>query len=433
MQLKTKYILFVTLVHLIMQVLLYFLFAKNKLVLIILEVFAIFSVVLAWNLYRQLIQPLKMLMQGTETIKDKDFNVKFRPTGNYEMDRLIDVFNNMMDELRSERTKQEQQHYFLDKLIYTSPVGIIILDYDNNIQQINKKAAQFLGMNPSQPLPAVLNETSHLMLDQAGSLRSGETTIVKLDGVNTYKMQKSHFVDRGSSRHFIMIEELTTEMLAAEKKVYDKVIRMMAHEVNNTIGPVNSIMQSALKMETLWEGHDFGTLKDALQVAIDRNRNLSFFMRNFAELVKLPAPNKQQFDLHKLIHSVMIFMGSRAEGKGVEFKLQLAEGPFFISADEQQIEHALINIIKNAIEAIDDTGYVVVITEPALKRLVIADTGRGIVAAQAANLFSPFFSTKRDGQGIGLTLVREIFLNHGYEFSLKTVVKGRTEFSITLD
>ena len=256
--------------------------------------------------------------------------------------------------------------------------------------------------------------------------------VFKLDGISTYKLQKSHFIDRGFSRHFVMIEDLTAEILAAEKNVYGKVIRMMAHEVNNTIGPVNSIMQSALKTDALWNSQQFDNLKEALQVAMDRNHNLNQFMRNFAELVKLPAANKRPVDLHQLINSVAKLMQVTATEKGAEFQFDLSAENFTIMVDEQQMEQALINIVKNAIEAIEINGFVKFTTTPGKKRLVISDTGKGVTDAEAPGLFSPFFSTKKDGQGIGLTLVREILINHGFEFSLKTVVAGQTEFTIYL-
>src|SRR6185437_9832985 len=166
-------------------------------------------------------------------------------------------------------------HFFLEKLILTSPTGIIILDYDNNVQQVNPKALQILGIEADLVTGYSIDQLPHPILNQIKNLQSGETIVIKPDGINTYKLQESHFIDRGFSRHFIMIEDLTAEILAAEKNVYGKVIRMMAHEVNNTIGPVNSILQSALKTGKLWEGHQFNNLKDALQVAIDRNQNLN--------------------------------------------------------------------------------------------------------------------------------------------------------------
>jgi len=372
-------------------------------------------------------------MQGAEAIKDRDFNVKFLSTGKYEMDKLIGVYNQMMDELRAERTRQEQQHFFLEKLIFTSPTGIIILDYDDNVQEINPKALQVLGVKAEEVLKYPVDKLTHPLLRQIKHLRSGEAIVVKPDGVSTYKLQKSHFIDRGFSRHFVMIEDLTVEILAAEKNVYGKVIRLMAHEVNNTVGPVNSIMQSALKTNRLWENNDAKAVKDALQVAIDRNQNLNLFMRNFADLVKLPAPNRRPLDLHRLVISVNTLMQSKAGERHIEIDMQLADSPFIIQADEQQMEQAVINIVKNAIEAIGRDGSISMQTSLKNKTLVVSDTGPGIDPADAANLFSPFFSTKKDGQGIGLTFVREILVNHGFDFSLKTITQKQTEFTIVFN
>jgi two-component system nitrogen regulation sensor histidine kinase NtrY len=156
-------------------------------------------------------------------------------------------------------------------------------------------------------------------------------------------------------------------------------------------------------------------------------------MRNFADLVKLPKANKRAVDLHHLVNSVSQLMGIKAKEKEVEFEFYLTKGTFNIMADEQQMEQVLINIVKNAIEANDLKGTIKFTTTPDKKSLVISDTGTGVSAEQSTNLFSPFYSTKKDGQGIGLMLVREILVNHGFEFSLKTVAERQTEFTIVFN
>jgi len=430
MKLRTKFLLFVIILHLVTLVLTWFIFDQNRVFFIASEVFVIISILIAWNLYLQLIQPLKSLMQGVDAIKDRDFNVKFIPTGKYEVDQLIEVYNHMMDELRTERTLQEQQHFFLEKLIHTSPTGIIIMDYDENIKQINPRAMQILAIDEKDLLSHSVNDLPEYFLKHIKDLRTGETKTIKLGGATTYKLQRANFIDRGFSRDFIMIEELTAEILAAEKNVYGKVIRMMAHEVNNTIGPVNSIIQSALKTDPLWEGHHSDSLKDAMQVALDRNQNLNLFMRNFADLVKLPEANKKRIDLNHLVISVSKLMEINASEKEVKLDLKIGTEPFYVSADEQQMEQALINIVKNGIEAVGKNGSVSFVTDKKLRQLVITDNGKGITPEQSEQLFTPFFSTKKDGQGIGLTLVREILMNHGFEFSLKTIAEQQTEFTI---
>jgi two-component system nitrogen regulation sensor histidine kinase NtrY len=428
MRLQTKYILFVAILHVVALVLSYFIFRENKVLFIVSEIFIIISIVVSWQLYTELIRPLKLLMQGTDAIKDRDFNVKFLTTGKYEMDELIHVYNQMMDELRTERTRQEQQHLFLEKLIYTSPTGILILDYDESIQQVNPKALQLLGMEEKELLGKPVGEIDHPVLQQVKLLKTGQSKTITFNGATTYKLQKSHFVDRGFPRHFVMIEELTAEILSAEKKTYGKVIRMMAHEVNNTIGPVNSILASTLQAQNHSEA-----LTHALQVAMERNNNLNSFMRNFADLVRIPLPGKKQIDLIQLVKNVTDLMRLRAGEKKVVFRHVHSSQVLMITADQQQMEQVLINIIKNAIEAITDEGEVTIITVTDSKRLIIRDTGTGISPEFEEHLFSPFYSTKKDGQGVGLTVIREILANHQFEFSLKTISPGSTEFVIEFD
>ena len=427
MKLRTKYILFIGLLELVCLALSFYLFRQNRIYFIISEIFIIITIVLAIQLYYQLLLPLKTLMSGIDALRSRDFNVKFRPTGKYEMDQLIGIYNEMIERIRIERTQQEQQHYFLEKLINTSPTGIIILDYNNKIEQINPKALQILGAKENELKGKLIEEAGNTLLQNVASLKSGASKTFSINGINTYKVQSAHFIDRGFPRNFLMIEELTTEILEAEKNVYGKVIRMMAHEVNNTIGPVNSIINSTLKanfVET--SGND---LRNALNVAIRRNNNLNSFMRNFADLVKLPHPSKKKVDLNKIINNVAGLMSHKANEKGIKLSFNIEDG-FFINADEEQIEQALINIIKNSIEAIESTGIINIDLNKKKSKLVIRDSGKGISTTDAEQLFSPFFSTKRDGQGIGLTLVREILINHGFEFSLKTIQQGQTEFTI---
>jgi PAS domain S-box len=430
MRLRTKYILFIGLLHVVTLVLSFYIFKNNRLLFIISEAFILISLVLSWQLYNQLIEPLKTLLTGIDALKNRDFNVKFRNTGMYEMDQLIEVYNKMVDHLRIERTKQEEQHFFLEKLINTSPTGIIILDHDNLIQQVNPKTVQILNIEEKELFGRTIGEIQHPLLQQAINLRSGESTTISINGIETYKIQMSHFIDRGFARNFVMIEELTAEILAAEKKVYGKVIRMMAHEVNNTIGPVNSILNSTLHKKDLWQNNADNSLPDALQVAIDRNNNLNGFMRNFADLVKLPQPSKANVELNKLVQGVSRLMEVSAREKNISLGLHLTESPMIIYADVQQMEQALINIVKNSIEAVEANGSVAFFTDAKTRKLIITDTGKGIKDIEYDQLFAPFYSTKKNGQGIGLTLVREILLNHNFTFSLKTVARGRTEFSI---
>lgn len=419
MKLKTKYILSLVMLHLVCLVMSYFIFKENKWIFMVAEVFIIVSIIISLNLYKQLVRPLTYLTQGIAAIKDKDFNVKFVSTGKNEVDELVEVYNSMIDELRAERTRQQEQHFFLEKLVQTSSTGIIILDYDGQITQINPKATEILESDPG------------LLDNQIREMKTGSSKTLRIDGLRTYKIQKSRFIDRGFERIFIMMEEVTAEIFHAEKSVYSKVIRMMAHEVNNTVGPVNSIINSALSQHSMWLNDNDSAIKNAMKVAVDRNQNLNVFMRNFADLVKLPQANRKKIDMVALLKSVSKLMYFQANEKNVVFEFDIP-GHHIVTADAEQMEQALINIVKNSIESIEGNGIVKFILEPAQRKLIISDSGKGVSEENAGQLFSPFFSTKKDGQGIGLTLVREILLNHGFEFSLKTISPGDTQFMIRL-
>ncbi|WP_316750527.1 sensor histidine kinase [Pedobacter gandavensis] len=431
MRLRTKYLLFVCILHATALFLSYFVFEKNKLYFLLAEVVILISAFISWQLYNQMIRPLNLLVQGADAIKDRDFTIKFVKSGTYEMDQLIEVYNQMIDQLRTERTLQQQQHFFLDKLIDHSPVGIIILDHDQRIQMVNPVAKKIMHSLPMEGW--LLKDITHPIIDEVRILLKERKRAVTLKGgAESYKIQVSEFIDQGFSRNFVIIQELTTELLLAEKQSYGKVIRMMAHEVNNTIGPVNSILDSALGMEK--ERKPDSSMGNALQVAIDRNYNLNIFMRNLADLVRIPEPDKKYLDLHELIFSVATLWSETRKEKNISFEFKLAQMPLIIFADQLQMEQVLINIVKNAIEAIGDKpqGVITFHTESQPKRLRVIDNGKGISKEAAPFLFSPFFSTKGDGQGIGLTLIKDVLLKHEFPFYLTDNETTGAEFSINV-
>lgn len=435
MKIRTKFLLFMVVIHSVMVGLSFYIFKDNEVVFIVSEVFVLISIFIAWQLYNDLIAPIRLLMTGIDAMRDKDFNVKFLKIGKIEMDMLIDVYNGMVDQLRHERTKQEQQHYFLEKLVQTSPTGILILDFDDNIANINPKVCDILGLEASDLIGKSIFEFDKVLLQAISTLKTGESRTISLNGIQTYKCQKSHFIDRGFPRYFVMIEELTAEILNAEKKAYGKVIRMMAHEVNNSIGSVNSILDTTIQLQ-----ENDSDIKHALEIAIQRNDHLNYFMRNFADMVRLPEPRPEKVDLNELLRNAIRLMEFKASRSGITLDAKLTEMPFLISADLHQMEQVIINIIKNAVESIEirnqknphlgNQGLITFRTAFKPKQLLIEDNGIGISPEAEQQIFSPFFTTKDNGQGIGLTLIREILVNHGFQYSLKTSEDKLTTFQI---
>ena len=422
---KTKYIVYILALHLVLILLVYKILFQDKILFIASEIFLLISIAASIRIYQNFMQPNEFVKSGIEAIKDKDFTIKFVPTGKGEVDSLIEVYNLMIDQLREERTKLNEQHFFLEKLIAASPISIIIMDFDDKIESLNAKAAERFKLDPNDFKGKTLAETHLELLTGLENMLDGESRIVKTNSIETFKVQRSHFMDKGFKRSFLMIEELTSEMYESEKRAYGKVIRMMAHEVNNTLGATDSILQTT---RSYLVSEEFFDLKEALRIASERNMRLTRFMRNFADVVRLPSPNKEHIDMSQLAKDVVVFMQSYAGENGV-FLENRSETPVYIEADAGQMEQVLVNVIKNAIQSCEEGNIVNLVFSQ--HQLMVRNNGKPISQLESGQLFNPFYSSKPDGQGIGLTLSREILLNHGFHFSLKTNQDGWTEFVIS--
>lgn len=424
MRLRIKYFLYLGLLHLVLLALTLIYLRGNPLLFLLAELGIIISLVVAWHIYRSFIVPVQLMTAGAESLKEKDFSIQFKPVGQREMDALIVVYNRMIEQLRLERTYQTEQHFLLEKLIMASPAGILLLDIDGYIYSMNKAAERILGVKELnlkgkslQELPAPFSqELETMLIDAPKSMQVG--------GNRFYRATKSQFIDRGFGRQFILLEELTREILRAEKGAYDKVIRMMSHEVNNSIGAINSILQSLQQLQGIEEEY-----KNAIAIAINRNLRLSKFMGNFADVVKVPAPCLRPVCMQELLQNMLRLLEYQAREQGVVLSLELLEEEVTVLLDKEQFEQVLLNVIKNAMEAARTQGQVKLLL--AANGLRVLDNGNGIPPEVQARLFTPFYSNKPQGQGIGLMLVREILRNHDFSFNLHTQTDGWTEFRIS--
>ncbi len=432
MSLRHKFILYLLFLHLTFATAAIFLLWENRIWLLAVETFFALSFILALGLFRALFQPLDLVMTGVEFIKDKDFTSKFNEIGQPEMDQLIAVYNRMIDQLREERTRVQEQHYFMDKILRASPSGIIIFDFDERIALVNPSTALMLQVAPENLIGKKLAELQTPLAEALNRLEIGESQMIPFQGRRRVKCQKSQYLDRGFLRHFILLEELTEELRRSEKAAYEKLIRMMSHEVNNSIGAVNSLLHSFLNYKTQLRDGDRQDYETALQVAIARTEHLNAFMKSFAEVVRLPLPQRQPCDVHELLRNIALLMSAESQKRNIVWKWEIATPPDPVLMDKNQMEQVFVNICKNALEAIGENGAITVQMGKKGERnfVIIEDTGAGFTPEVRANLFTPFFSTKENGQGIGLTMIQEILNQHKFEFSLESQLGSPTQFVI---
>lgn len=377
--------------------------------------------------YRKIVKPLNTIGSGMELLREQDFSSRLSLVGQHEADRVVNVFNRMMDQLKNERLRLREQNHFLDLLINASPMGVVIMTLDNEVSQLNPMAIKMMGVRYEEALGRKLSGIDSPLAAGLGGIMKGQTQTVRLNDSNIYKCTHSSFIDRGFHHSFFLIESLTEEVMKAEKKAYEKVIRMIAHEVNNTTAGITSTLDTV--EQALSETGDMKDICGVMRVCTERCFSMSRFITRFADVVKIPEPHLAPTNLNELASTCKRFMEGMCNDRNIRLRLECDEAVGDVRLDASLFEQVLVNIIKNAAESIGQDGEIIISTSsPAA--IEVIDNGPGITKETEAKLFSPFFSTKPNGQGIGLIFIREVLSRHGCTFSLRTYADGLTRFRI---
>lgn len=393
------------------------------------EAVAVIGPVYLFYFYRKVIKPLDAIAGGMDLLQAQDFSSRLAKVNQREADRIVDVFNRMMSQLKEERLRLREQNHFLDLLIRTSPMGVVIMTLDGNITMLNEAAIRFLDAGKEEELDGKqLEELSSPLAEEIARMPMETTRTVRLSNSHIYRCSHLSFVDRGFAHPFVLIESLTDEVMKAEKKAYEKVIRMIAHEVNNTVAGITSALDTV--GDALQEVEDMEDIREVMKVCVERSYSMSRFITNFADVVKIPEPQLQEVNLNRRMEVCKRFMETLCNEHQIDLQMDFCEEGPLVMMDTILFEQVMLNIIKNAVESIGEQGRICIRTSSVPPMLEIGDTGQGISKEVEAKLFTPFFSTKPNGQGIGLAFICEVLMKHRCSFSLRTYPDGITRFRI---
>ena len=429
MKLKSLFYILACLLMVVWIMLLFLATRENGWKFYLVEGIVTFSLFYLIYFYRKVVKPLNSIAGGMDLLQAQDFSSRLAPVGQREADRIVSIFNRMMNQLKEERLHLREQNHFLDLLIRTSPMGVIILTLDERISMVNKAALAFLNEKTEEDLlDKTMDMLNGSLAEELTRLPKDTTTTIRLSDSHIYRCSHLSFIDRGFAHPFYLIESLTSEVMKAEKKAYEKVIRMIAHEVNNSVAGITSTLDTI--DDALQTMDDTEDIREVMRVCVERSYSMSRFITNFADVVKIPEPQLEEVHLNDRVVACKIFMENLCQHRDIDLQLDLCEENPLVSMDTSLFEQVIINIIKNATESIDTHGKVIIRTSSAPLMLEIGDTGRGISKEVESKLFSPFFFTKPNGQGIGLIFIREVLMKHGCTFSLRTYPDGITRFKI---
>jgi nitrogen fixation/metabolism regulation signal transduction histidine kinase len=457
LNLRRRLILYVWILHLAVFALVLWLYRERPVVVVAVELVLVASALLGTWLLGRALQPLDYTRRFQELLQEQNYAARLQTAPEDELAGLVAQFNAMLDALYQERLRLGEQRGFLDRLLEATPSAVLAFDFDERVRLVNASALALLGIAAPEGhalsdwregkgefaagADAAARGRSLQLLARLEELPLGETRLLADADGRRYRAQRSQFYDRGFARHFLLVEELTEELESSERATYEKLVRVLAHEVNNTVAATGSVLDSLLFYRPQLapaDGEDFGT---AIEAVKRRNASLGEFIERFTRVVKMPAPEPRPTDPRELLEDLLRLYREPARAREVEVVLGRVDAVPPLPLDRNLFEQALLNIGKNAVEAAErsarergEPGRVELelVDEGERVRLSVVDSGDRLGEVPPGQMFTPFFSTKRGGQGIGLLFVREVLQRHGFAFRLAPDGAGHTRFDIWL-
>lgn len=406
----------------------------NSLWLAVLLMLAVCYFCSMW-LTKRLSDSLQALEIGLLNFKDNDFSVSLHPYGEPQLDALVSLYNQASAKLRSERQFIYQRELMLDKVIQNSPNVMLLVDDSQRVIYANGAARHLFNHGVKvegmllPELIAMLPEALKTALnsEQEGLFSMGSSSGDSIDenDVETWHISRGRFTQNNQQHHLILLKQLTKELNRQEVAVWKKVIRIISHELNNSVAPIASMVNSGRFLTQHLDNTKLQLIFDTIE---NRTSHLSQFISHYAQFAKLPLPQKQLIDWSKMTQQL-------AQQYPFQVLSSLPQMP--IKLDAVQLEQVLINLLKNAHESGADADSVALIfediTHPVAGLLIkVNDQGSGMSSEVLSQALLPFYSTKQSGTGIGLPLCREIIEAHGGRISLQSRPEGGLSVKVWL-
>ena len=397
------------------------------------------------DIFRFVSQTNRKLTRFLESVKYSDFISGF--TSDNKLGRsfkdLNIAFNEVLEAFRKARSEKEEHWQYLNTVVQQVRTGILSYDTEGEVQLMNANAKKFLGVTSIKTIKELIQLNPRLY-HAINSVEPGKSELYKSSNEMYLTIQATELRIRGTDVKLITLQNIQPELQKQELEAWQNLTRVLRHEIMNSITPISSLTSTLreildhdmTKKDSHWELKDEGAddLREGLSTIENRSRGLIKFIDAYREYTSLPKPKMTTVRLIDLIEKVAQLMKNEIRKTTIDFHYECSSEYLTIQADVEMIEQVLINLLKNAIEALADTDDPKLIltgrySENSVKIEVI-DNGPGIIKEAREHIFVPFYTTKRTGSGIGLSLSRQIMQMHNGSLSVESEPDVKTVFTM---
>lgn len=363
-----------------------------------------------------------------DAVEDKENMIQFNEnSADKEMNALSHSLNRINELLASAKADSRKQEKFYYSLLEEVPNGVLAWDSEQRIMFANGIALRLLGFEQlaflrqlEQQYPALKDFLHQGKIQDSFLLQSVHKKQLSLS-LNHMKLESEVIT-------LLAIKDISNELSEKESESWNKLTRVLTHEIMNTIAPIVSLAQTlSSRTET-----DEKVIR-GLNVIREQSERLMEFTESYRHLSYMPDPVRKPFSITETLHNLSLLLQSDFEAARIHFTLRSTPSDIIITGDEKQLSQVFLNLLKNSIQALEgeSNGQVEVTLEVTDKLYIrITDNGKGIPVELQEKIFVPFFTTKTEGMGIGLSLCRQIIKKHGGDFYLSESRKGNTTFVI---
>jgi nitrogen fixation/metabolism regulation signal transduction histidine kinase len=391
----------------------------------------------------------RVLRNFLESVRYSDFTRNFSSKGKgSSFDSLMISFNEVIKDFKKIKAEKERHYFYLHTVLQHMEISMIAYQPNGDIEWINDASKRLFHIDRLNNI-SELSEFSSELVALLPNIQKDDKALLKVihnDDILQLSIFGTSFNIEGREVRLVSLKNIQYELEDNEIESWQKLIRVLTHEIMNSITPISSLSETvnktlvefSTKKEERFsedEKEDLADISMALKTISKRSVGLLHFVDTYRSLTKIPKPNFSIFNMGKLINNVVLLFKNELKEKHIELIIKIEPPEMNLSADEQLIEQVIINIIKNAIHALEGRENAVLeirafINEFGRKSIIISDNGVGILPEVLERIFIPFFTTKSNGSGIGLSLSKQILRLHTGTITASSVPNTKTRFTL---